>query len=184
MKGVYWILRGYVLACGLAAFAMPYPLWLRLAAGLLLLVPNRLAISAPWIQIRLLLCAALFCGLVWLSAHPPWSGHPDWAPLARLGLMTLGAAAPLTLLMRLKLENVSPFRSNEELFQAVEGLIARLEESQAAQLKEGFSCLNGLTDGWALFLESIEKVRRGRLDPEDRKALERIRKAVRAAVYR
>jgi hypothetical protein len=83
------------------------------------------------------------------------------------------------------------FRSHEELFQAVRDLIAALEAGgqpqAAATLREGFRCLNGLTDGWALFLESIEKVRatEGKsLAREHREALEAIRTAARAAVYR
>jgi hypothetical protein len=86
---------------------------------------------------------------------------------------------------------MASFRSNEDFFQAVADFIAKLEiegHRQAAdQLREGFRCLNGLTDGWALFLESIEKVQaihskgfgRG-----ERQTLETIRKAVDAAVYR
>lgn len=83
------------------------------------------------------------------------------------------------------------FRSAEELFQAARGLIADLEREgdlrAAATLRDGFSCLNGLTDGWALFLESIDKVRAtaaGRFAPEDRETLEAIRAAAHAAVYR
>src|SRR5437763_450272 len=57
---------------------------------------------------------------------------------------------------------MAAFRSNEEFFQAVNDLIATLEagghQEAAAELREGFGCLNGLTDGAALFLESIEKV--------------------------
>jgi hypothetical protein len=86
---------------------------------------------------------------------------------------------------------VTSFRSPEEFFQAVRALIADLEREgdpgAAATLRDGFGCLNGLTDGWALFLESIDKVRAtaaGRLAPEARKALETIRGAAHAAVYR
>jgi hypothetical protein len=83
------------------------------------------------------------------------------------------------------------FRSYEELFQTVRDLIAALEAGGQAQaaatLRDGFRCLNGLTDGWALFLESIEKVRiteaKG-LAREHRKALEAVRDAAHAAVYR
>ncbi len=83
------------------------------------------------------------------------------------------------------------FGSNEELFEAARALMGRLEGSghheAAAELRAGFACLNGLTDGWALFLESIEKVQAtaaARLDPEDRAALKAIHSAVHAAVYR
>jgi len=54
------------------------------------------------------------------------------------------------------------FKSNEELFKAVNELIANLEKrgcsSAAQELKKGFQLLNELTDGRALFLEAIEKL--------------------------
>jgi hypothetical protein len=86
---------------------------------------------------------------------------------------------------------VTSFRSPEEFFQAVRALIADLEREgdpgAAATLRDGFGCLNGLTDGWALFLESVEKVRATEaksLAQEQREALEAIRTAAHAAVYR
>jgi len=52
--------------------------------------------------------------------------------------------------------------STDEFFEAVAQLTAELEmhghADAAAELRSGFGCLNGLTDGWALFLESIDKV--------------------------
>lgn len=82
-------------------------------------------------------------------------------------------------------------RSSEELFHAVRDLIAELEAGghpqAAATLREGFGCLNGLTDGWALFLESIEKVQATEaknLAQENLKALEAIRAAAHGVVYR
>ena len=84
-----------------------------------------------------------------------------------------------------------PFQSNEEFFQAVRDLVARLEvkgqHEAAAELRRGLGCLNGLTDGWALLLESIESVggrASGRLDPAEKRELERIRDAAHRAVYR
>ena len=54
------------------------------------------------------------------------------------------------------------FSSNEEFFRRVAEIIARLVHSghteAAEEIQSGYSCLNGLTDGWALFMESIEKV--------------------------
>jgi hypothetical protein len=86
---------------------------------------------------------------------------------------------------------MTDFRSSEELFQAVRDLIATLEAGghpqAAATLRDGFRCLNGLTDGWALFLESIEEVKATEaksLAQEQREALEAIRTAAHAAVYR
>jgi hypothetical protein len=86
---------------------------------------------------------------------------------------------------------MASFRSNEEFFQAVNDLIAALQagghHQAAAELRDGFGCLNGLTDGSALFLEAIEKVQASesrKLDRDTQKALKTIRAAVRAAVYR
>lgn len=61
-----------------------------------------------------------------------------------------------------------PFASADEYFDEVRALIADLEHAgrtaAAAELREGFGCLNGLTDGWALFLEAVEAVA-GRCGP-------------------
>lgn len=86
---------------------------------------------------------------------------------------------------------MTDFRSNDELFEAVTQLQTRLDRGgqsgAAAALGGGFACLNGLTDGWALFLESIEKVRalhEKQLAEEDRQALAAIHAAVKRAVHR
>lgn len=53
------------------------------------------------------------------------------------------------------------FKDREEFYAAVEGVIKALRaagcEASSDSVKEGFSCLNGLTDGWALFLDHLEK---------------------------
>lgn len=83
-----------------------------------------------------------------------------------------------------------PFASAEEYFEAARRLMTQLEhkahDEAAAELREGFACLNGLTDGWAMFLESIEKVHAAGhgLDPDDRRTLEALLKAARATVRR
>ena len=86
---------------------------------------------------------------------------------------------------------LAAFRSSEEFFRAVDGLIARLEAAghhrAASELSDGVRCLNGLTDGSALFLDSIEKVRATeakRFARDDQQALETIRAWVHVAVYR
>jgi len=86
---------------------------------------------------------------------------------------------------------MASFRSNDEFFEAVAKLTAELEThghaGAVAELRSGFGCLNGLTDGWALFLESIDKVQASqaeRFDDNQRKALRAIRAAVYSAVYR
>jgi hypothetical protein len=86
---------------------------------------------------------------------------------------------------------MTSFQSSDELFEAVAKLSADLDvhghSAAAAELRSGLACLNGLTDGWALFLESIDKVKAShakRFDDEERKALRAIRAAVHSAVYR
>lgn len=86
---------------------------------------------------------------------------------------------------------MTSFQSNDELFEAVHGLISNLRraghQNAAGKLQQGFACLNGLTDGWGDFLESIENVQAAHsrsFIPNDKRALDRIQKAVRAVVYR
>ncbi len=54
------------------------------------------------------------------------------------------------------------YASAEAFFAAVKTLIAQLEhagfDEAAREIRAGFNSLNGLTDGWALFMESLEKV--------------------------
>ncbi len=83
------------------------------------------------------------------------------------------------------------FRSNEEFFHAVEDLAAKLEAGghvdAAAELRSGLRCLNGLTDGSALFLEAIERVHTThakRFTSDEQQALSAIQAAVHRAVYR
>ena len=83
------------------------------------------------------------------------------------------------------------YESNEAFFQAFERLVQRIDDAgqhdAAKRLREGFSCLNGLTDGWALFMESIETTvtqEQGKLSPEEMSELEGMLKLVRKAVYR
>jgi hypothetical protein len=78
---------------------------------------------------------------------------------------------------------MSKFGSTEEFFQAIRNLAADLERNgrreAATELMGGFSCLNGLTDGWGLLMESLE-----RIQTTDREALAEILAATHAAVYR
>ena len=85
---------------------------------------------------------------------------------------------------------MTSYRSNEELFADVRELIASLDQSgrakAAAELRSGFLALNGLTDGWAIFLDSIDAVRANRQDLSDSEhgVLTAIGDAVRALVFR
>lgn len=84
-----------------------------------------------------------------------------------------------------------PFASADEYFAEVRALIADLGHSgrggAAAELREGFGCLNGLTDGWALFLEAVEAVA-GRYGPdlsaEQRSRLEAVRRVAARVTHR
>ncbi len=83
------------------------------------------------------------------------------------------------------------YKSNNEFFDALRHLIHRIEGqgniAAAQKLQEGFSCLNGLTDGWALLMESIDNTiseNHGKIEPRDMAELQQMLKAVRRAVYR
>ncbi len=56
------------------------------------------------------------------------------------------------------------FKSNQELFEAIKklqnSLIVSGNEKAANKISEGISCLNGLTDGWALLMEVLEDVKK------------------------
>jgi hypothetical protein len=84
-----------------------------------------------------------------------------------------------------------PFRSNQEYFEVLEHFALQLEHggrvAEAGDLRSGLGMLNGLTDGWAQLLESIEKVHRAcasELPVVQRATLENLRKGAMAAVYR
>ncbi len=83
------------------------------------------------------------------------------------------------------------YKSNEELFEAIRKLQQELlvggNEQAANEIAEGFFCLNGLTDGWALLMESLEKAKReysGKFSNAQEKDLESIYSCVRKVVYR
>jgi hypothetical protein len=87
--------------------------------------------------------------------------------------------------------DMASFRSNEDYFQAIVDFAARLDTAghseAAAELRDGLGAINGLTDGWALLLESIERVKAthaSRLTAEERETLETMRAAAHSAVYR
>jgi hypothetical protein len=121
---------------------------------------------------------------------------PDVPPISLVGMVVLvGVTAALLYKWRRDVVKqrhaLAAFRSSDEFFQAVDALIARLEgtghQEAARELRDGLRCLNGLTDGAALFLDSIEKVQATeseRFTREDQQALETIRARVHVAVYR
>lgn len=84
-----------------------------------------------------------------------------------------------------------PFRSSGELFAAVDRLVCALEDGRynaaASSVRRGFSCLNGLTDGWAGFLDGLERAEAelpASAGPGLRKDLGDLIAAARYAVYR
>jgi hypothetical protein len=86
---------------------------------------------------------------------------------------------------------MAQFASNEDFFQFVRDSIMHLHTSgrslAASRLSGGFRLVNGLTDGWADFLEAVQSVQAEFahvLSSEEREALERIRAALHTLVYR
>ena len=89
-----------------------------------------------------------------------------------------------------KVKRARMFKSYEEFWQTVNEFIAELEVSghspAADELKNGMRAVTGLTDGWADFLESIEKVKKqhsSKLDSSQRATLKNIHRAVYQRVY-
>jgi hypothetical protein len=83
------------------------------------------------------------------------------------------------------------FKNDAELFETVGELISELRlvgcESVAAIVQAGFYSLNGLTDGWAVFLEYLERAAADlpkEAGPDIKKKLRRVLAAARYAVYR
>ena len=57
---------------------------------------------------------------------------------------------------------IKEYKDNQEFFTDVQALQKELENNgefeAAKEIKEGIGLINGLTDGWAMFLESLNKV--------------------------
>jgi hypothetical protein len=86
---------------------------------------------------------------------------------------------------------MAPFQSSEEFLHAVKELMTRLRASghddAIAELKQGFKYMNGMADGWALLLSSIETVQAKfgpRFTPDEREALAGIHAEVYSNVTR
>jgi hypothetical protein len=83
------------------------------------------------------------------------------------------------------------FNSNEEFFTAFRDLVERIERKghveAARELQTGLSCLNGLTDGWALLMEAIDRVsavNRDGIGKPEMAELRDLRRVVSKVVYR
>jgi len=83
------------------------------------------------------------------------------------------------------------FKSNEELFDAIRKLQNSVmisdNKDAAREIADGFSCLNGLTDGWTLLMEALEKVKiehANKFNKAQEKDLEDIISCVKKVVYR
>jgi len=81
--------------------------------------------------------------------------------------------------------------SNEELFEAIRALqhslLASGNDHAAREIANGFSCLNGLTDGWARLMEALEKANKiygSAFNDGQEKDLEDILSCVKEVVYR
>ncbi len=88
-------------------------------------------------------------------------------------------------------QRVPRYATLEELWAGVPAMINRLDQlgcaDAATELRNGYGALNGLTDGWAAFRDSVDRVwhtTSARLGPEDRHALARIRASARYAMRR
>ena len=85
---------------------------------------------------------------------------------------------------------ISRFNSNQEFFGALSGLIGELGAAHPAAVSEldrGLRCVNGLTDGWALLMESIQKVESDHSSAfrqSQRDTLNDVRVAAHSLVYR
>jgi hypothetical protein len=86
---------------------------------------------------------------------------------------------------------MSDYKSSDEFFQALRDLTHRIEKQgnvgAVQQLREGFSCLNGLTDGWALLMEAIDKTiseNQDKIEASDMSELKDMLKGVKKIVYR
>ncbi len=83
------------------------------------------------------------------------------------------------------------YASNEAYFEAVKVLIVELRETgnevDSSELDDGFHCINGLTDGWAQFLDSLPKLeqnREGQLSESQAAAITNLCETAYQAVYR
>ena len=83
------------------------------------------------------------------------------------------------------------FTSNDDFFAVFRDLVERIEKqghAEAAQdLRTGFACLNGLTDGWALLMEAIDRTiraNRGKIEEPEMSELRDMLRGARQAVYR
>jgi len=83
------------------------------------------------------------------------------------------------------------YKSNEEFLKAYQDLVQRIEDNGqlevAQRLRKGLSYLNGLTDGWALLMDTIDVAitdNHDVIDPIDMKELEEMFKSVKKVVYR
>ena len=85
---------------------------------------------------------------------------------------------------------MTPFANNDELFDAFRNTADRIEkdgnQNAADELRNGFSGLNGLTDGWAMLMESIQKVLQtgGNISEGNRTDLTTILQTVKGIVHR
>ena len=83
------------------------------------------------------------------------------------------------------------YSSNAEYFAAILSLVQQMERNgctdAASDIRGGFKCLNGLTDGWAELMESLERTiaRHGKELPSDQaEELQSAFEAAKRCVYR
>ena len=82
------------------------------------------------------------------------------------------------------------FKSSDELWASTKALITALEQggdgTAAEELRKGMGCVNGLTDGYAQFLDSVRRVRDSKpaIGKDHRQVLESIYQTAYYAVSR
>lgn len=83
------------------------------------------------------------------------------------------------------------FKSNDEFFAAFRSLVERIEKQgnaeAARELRTGFACLNGLTDGWALLMEAMDRTiaaNQDKIEEQEMAELREMLRVVKKVVYR
>lgn len=83
------------------------------------------------------------------------------------------------------------YQSNEEFFSAVKDLASKLENTghkeAASELLKGIRMLNGLTDGWADFMNALDEIVKQyskELNDVDIQTLKNFHSVAKKAVYR
>ena len=122
---------------------------------------------------------------------PVGSSLAFWLPL-RLNLTRkLVGFDPRATCARTLCEEMKEYESNEDFFTDFRKLVQRIENGgkrrAAEKLRDGVSCLNRLTDGWALLMEAIDatlSAHQAKLDTDEIRTLREMKSVVREVIIR